>query len=276
MPGDKCQSFLRGSYVFAIVAPGLLARGETQDCPPSDSTFSVNGDLVVVPVPVSDQNSGLTSDDFTVLDDKIRQDIVSFSRREVSSSIGVIFDVSGCMGGTENVALMAARVLTDDASPDDESFLITFADVPRLEVEMRRDLNRIPDRLSFSGRQGATALFDAVTMGLHHLKGVPTPCKARSCHGWWRQHKPSVVRRIPVAIARSGCAGICDRDPAQCPRPGRTAQTPSARLACSRNRRTAIYDRRRLPIEGDDVERWRTDSKPALDRVQAALWCSEW
>ena len=255
MSAGKCQSLLRdsrGSSVSAVTALGLLSgalfttRGETRDSTPSDSTFSVNGDLVVVPVPVSDQNRhtvlGLTSDDFTVLDDKVRQDIVSFSRREAPSSIGVIFDVSGCMGGTENVALMAARVLTDDASPDDENSLITFADVPRLEVEMRRDLNRIPDRLSFSGRQGATALFDAVAMG-----------------------------------SASGCAGICDRDPAQCPRPGRTAQTPSARSACSRNRRPAIYDRRRLPTEGDDVERWRTDSKPVLiGYKRPALWCSEW
>jgi len=55
---------------------------------------------------------------------------------------------------------------------------VTFADVPRVEVEMTRDLNRIPDHLSFLRRQGATALFDAVAMGLHHMKGAHTPRKA--------------------------------------------------------------------------------------------------
>ncbi len=55
---------------------------------------------------------------------------------------------------------------------------MAFADVPRVEVEMTRDLNGIPDHPSFMRRQGGTALFDAVAMGLHHMKGAHTPRKA--------------------------------------------------------------------------------------------------
>jgi Ca-activated chloride channel family protein len=121
---------------------------------------------------------GLTPDDFTVLDDKVRQGIVSFSRWDVPSSIGVVFDISGSMRGTEGLAVTAVRALVDETTPDDEGFLVTFADVPRLEVEMTRDLNGIPNHLSFLRREGATALFDAIAMGLQHLKGAHTPRKA--------------------------------------------------------------------------------------------------
>lgn len=278
MSAGKCQSLLRdsrGSSVSAVTALGLLSgalfttRGETLDSTPSDSTFSVNGDLVVVPVPVSDQNRhtvlGLTSDDFTVLDDKVRQDIVSFSRREGPSSIGVIFDVSGCMGGTENVALMAARVLTDDARPDDERFLITFAVVPRLEVEMRRDLNRIPDRLSFSGRQGATALFDAVAMGLHHLKGALVVVTDGGDN------------RGPVSFGELLSRSL-------------EADVQVYVIAIRRNVRDLDEQRRRLQLDRlaaetggrlftiDAASRLK-ETMPSvgeLIRVQAALWCSEW
>ncbi len=146
------------------------------------SIFRVNGDLVIVPVSVSDRKGhtvlGLTANDFTVLDDNIRQDIVSFSRWDVPSSIGVIFDVSGSMRGTEDIAVSAVRALVDETAPDDEGFLVTFADVPRVEVGMTRDLSPIPDHLAFLRREGATALFDAIATGFQNLKGAHTPRKA--------------------------------------------------------------------------------------------------
>jgi len=177
------RSSLPVAITLTLLSAALFSlHGETRHSNPPESVFKVNGDLVIVPVSISDRKGhtvlGLTSDDFTVLDDKVRQDIVSFSRWDVPSSIGVVFDVSASMRGTESIALMAARALIDDAIPDDEGFLVTFADVPRVEVEMTRELNRIPDRLSFSLRQAATALFDAIAMGLHHMKGAHTPRKA--------------------------------------------------------------------------------------------------
>lgn len=189
MPADKCQfSTRRSSTPIAIATLTLLSatffspRGQSQQFIPPKSIFRANGDLVVVPVSVSDRKGhtvlGLRAGDFTVFDDHSPQDIVSFSRWEVPSSIGVIFDVSGSMRGTEGVAVTATRALVEEMTPDDEGFLVTFADIPRVEAGMTRELDRIPDHLSFLPRQGATALFDAIAMGFQHLKGAHAPRKA--------------------------------------------------------------------------------------------------
>ncbi len=189
MPRKRSQALMPRSYrstaiVFlALLSAALLSsRGRAGDSKFLEPTFRVTGDLVVVPVSVSDRKGhtvlGLKPDDFTVLDDKVRQGIVSFSQWDVPSSIGVIFDVSGSMRGTESVAMMAVRALIDDAIPGDEGFLVSFADAPRLEMEMTHDFDRIADRLTFVRREGATALFDAVAMGLQHMKDAHTPRKA--------------------------------------------------------------------------------------------------
>lgn len=189
MATDKSQSLMRRSrrppaiITLTLLSVALLSSQlEARDSRQPEATFRVNGDLVLVPVSVSDRTGhtvlGLTRDDFAVLDDKVRQAIVSFSRWEVPSSIGVVFDVSESMRGTEGIAVTAVRALVDETTPDDEGFLVTFADVPRVEVEMTRDLNGIPDHLSFLRREGATALFDAIAMGLQHLKRAHTPRKA--------------------------------------------------------------------------------------------------
>ena len=189
MPTDNYHSLtLRYSMAITIAMVTLLSatifslRGQSQHFIEPKSIFRANGDLVVVPVSVSDRKGhtvlGLRADDFTVLDDHTRQDIVSFSRWEVPSSIGVIFDVSGSMRGTEDIAVTATRALIDEMTFDDEGFLVTFADIPRVEVGMTRELERIPDHLSFLPRQGATALFDAIGMGFELLKGAHTPRRA--------------------------------------------------------------------------------------------------
>jgi len=120
MAAETSQSHMRCSSVPAAIttltelsAALFSLHGETRRSTQPEFIFRVNGDLVIVPMSVSDRKGntvlGLTSDDFTVLDDKVRQDIVSFVRWEVPSSTGVIFDVSGSMRGTESAALMAAR-----------------------------------------------------------------------------------------------------------------------------------------------------------------------
>ncbi|HJT70843.1 MAG TPA: VWA domain-containing protein [Terriglobales bacterium] len=189
MIARKFKVFKRGLFHMAVMivlitvsGAALASFAQTIDRTAPEAVFKTNSDLVVVPVSVSDRKGhtvlGLSSNNFTVVDENAYREIASFSRWDVPSSLGVIFDVSGSMRGTEGVAVTAARALIDDANPDDEGFLVTFADAPRLEVEMTRDLDRVPARLSFLRRQGATALFDAIDMGLHQMKGAKTPRRA--------------------------------------------------------------------------------------------------
>src|SRR5215467_2995308 len=57
--------------------------------------------LILVPVTVMDRRgaivNGLERKNFTVLDDKVPQKIVSFSMEDAPCSVGVVLDISGSM-----------------------------------------------------------------------------------------------------------------------------------------------------------------------------------
>ncbi|HKP45595.1 MAG TPA: hypothetical protein VJT50_03285, partial [Pyrinomonadaceae bacterium] len=68
-----------------------------------DGPVIVNTDLITFTVTVTDTYgryvSGLGKNAFTVMDDKKPQEITFFSDDDSPVSVGVIFDVSGSMGG---------------------------------------------------------------------------------------------------------------------------------------------------------------------------------
>src|ERR1700749_4591475 len=77
------------------------------------TAFKVDADLVLVPVNVVDHKgaivNGLRADAFRVFDDRVSEQIFSFSEQDVPASIGVILDMSGSMKATLNQAKFAVR-----------------------------------------------------------------------------------------------------------------------------------------------------------------------
>jgi Ca-activated chloride channel family protein len=58
----------------------------------------------------------------------------------------------------------------DTANPEDECFLISFADAPRLASDFTTTPEDIKKNLLFVPPKGRTSLLDAVYMGLHKMK----------------------------------------------------------------------------------------------------------
>ena len=62
----------------------------------SQATIRVTADLVLVPVTVTESSGrpvlGLEKRDFVLTDDKVAQEILSFSREIAPVSIGIVFD----------------------------------------------------------------------------------------------------------------------------------------------------------------------------------------
>src|SRR5579863_9096094 len=75
-------------------------------------------------------------------------------------------------------ARAAAHAFLETANPEDEFFLVTFADRPLIEVDLTPDPRRIDSGLFFSKPGGATALIDAVCLALNHLRSGQHPRKA--------------------------------------------------------------------------------------------------
>lgn len=161
---------------------GIHLHGEYPVSPLHTYDFRVSAELVIVPMTVTDRNGhtalGFQPEDFTVAEEGMTQKIESFSQWDAPASVGVVFDSSGSMKPSLGVASAAVRMLLAGNSPEDEAFLMTFADAPRLEVGFTREGDRLSNNLLWREARGSTALFDAVYAGLHEMRRATNSRKA--------------------------------------------------------------------------------------------------
>ena len=146
----------------------------SQEIQQSQHRLSVDVDLVLATVTVTDRNgrfvTGLERENFTLAEDKVPQEITYFSSEDIPLSVGIILDVSGSMKDKLKTAVEAAITFMKNGSPDDEYFLIEFADKPLETAEFTNDIEDLRSRFMFSKAKGRTALYDAVYMGLTRLE----------------------------------------------------------------------------------------------------------
>ena len=96
--------------------------------------IKVDVDLVLVSVSIVDslnrQVIGLDKENFQVFEGKDRQEIRHFSSEDAPISLGAIFDVSGSMASKIERAREAVLEFFKTANPQDEFFMIAFAEKP--------------------------------------------------------------------------------------------------------------------------------------------------
>ena len=122
--------------------------------------------------------TGLEKEHFQLFEDKVEQTISHFSSEDAPTSIGLLFDVSSSMGDKIARAKDAAVAFLKTSNPDDEFYLLTFADQPSLDEEFTSDVSQIQNRLVYKGAKGSTTLYDAVYLGLEKMKQAHHPKKA--------------------------------------------------------------------------------------------------
>jgi Ca-activated chloride channel family protein len=136
--------------------------------------LKVDVNLVLLPVTVTDPMNrlvtGLDRDNFSVLESSTGQQIRSFSSEDAPLSLGVIFDMSGSMGNKIDKSKQAVLEFFKTANPDDEFFLITFADKPELLVDFTSKIEEIQNQMVFANAKGRTALLDAIYLGINKMK----------------------------------------------------------------------------------------------------------
>src|SRR5215472_15130184 len=164
--GRSLPKFVSGALVLALAFSFLVGvRAMAQDSdvddvhiyphPPTDNTNLSNTnvkdalsatvtthaptikqkvDLVLVPVTVTDPLNrlvtGLDKENFEVYEGKEKEEVRHFSSEDAPISLGVIFDMSGSMASKIERAREAVIEFFKTANPQDEFFLITFADRP--------------------------------------------------------------------------------------------------------------------------------------------------
>lgn len=139
-------------------------------------TIRLDANLVLVPVSVTDSRGKLVPDlrqtDFTLLEEKHSQEIVSFSRENAPVSLGIVVDLSGSMVNKIGETRTAVNEFLKNLQSEDEEFLVTFADRPVLRLPFTDDPSSIYDVLAGAEPQGNTALFDAIALAIHQMRGA--------------------------------------------------------------------------------------------------------
>jgi len=140
------------------------------------SLIRSNVELVTVPVTITDAMNrpvtGLERDNFQVFENKQPQEIKNFSSEDTPVSIGIILDVSGSMANKIERAREAVREFCDASNPQDEFFIITFSDEPRLASDFTNRPEEVENALLGAQPKGRTSLLDAIYMGIRRMKNA--------------------------------------------------------------------------------------------------------
>src|SRR5688572_6481927 len=161
-------------------APPLTGPSLTVD---NDRPVITHTDMVTLTVTVTDTYgrfvTGLGKNAFTVTDDKVQQDITFFSDEDAPVSLGVIFDVSGSMGGAKiDKAREALKKFIETSHTGDEYFLIGFNNRAQLLLDRTRDSDALMQKLTFVQTKGQTALYDACYLGVERVTRGAHPKRA--------------------------------------------------------------------------------------------------
>jgi Ca-activated chloride channel family protein len=137
------------------------------------TTIRIHTELVLVPVTVTDPMNrvvvGLGQENFQLYEGKQSQEIKHFSREDAPVSLGVILDVSGSMATKIDRAREAVVKLLEASNSQDEFFLITFSDTPRVVQNFTQTIGDIQQQFLFVRPKGSTALLDALYLGLNKM-----------------------------------------------------------------------------------------------------------
>jgi Ca-activated chloride channel family protein len=149
---------------------------------PHSPTIKSKVDLVLVPVTVTDPANrlvtGLDKENFEVYEGKDRQELRNFSSEDAPISLGVIFDMSGSMSSKIERAREAVIQFFRTANPQDEFFLITFADRPEEISDFTQSIDDLQGKLVFTIPKGRTALLDAIYLGVSKMREAKYPKKS--------------------------------------------------------------------------------------------------
>jgi Ca-activated chloride channel homolog len=168
--------------IFAVLV--LIAVSRAQQTASSFAaaddrfTIKVSVDEVVLHATVRDRKgnpvAGLGQENFQVFEDRVLQPIKHFSHEDIPVTVGLVIDNSGSMATKRTEVITAALAFARSSNPQDQMFLVNFNEhvtfgLPA-DVAFTDKHDQLTDAMSSVKADGKTALFDAVTVALEHLK----------------------------------------------------------------------------------------------------------
>ena len=172
--------FLAPLFVFLSVL-GLSPSLATDRSPLgaiAQTKIAVSANLVLLPVKVSDARGafvpGLKQEDFQIFEDGQPQKLTLFDARDTPVTVGLLVDHSKSMGSKLQDVVTAVAYFTHSSNSQDEMFVVDFNDDVSIELmrgkAFSNDARDLEEALRAVTARGRTALYDAVSEGLHHLQ----------------------------------------------------------------------------------------------------------
>jgi Ca-activated chloride channel homolog len=157
-----------------------MSRQNSQAAPSHQDGYAIRTrvDLVVLRATVRDRKgspvAGLGKEDFQVFEDKVPQQIESFSHEDVPVTVGLVIDNSGSMRSKRSDVIDAALAFARSSNPEDQVFVVNFNEHVSMglpvNVQFTGDQKQLEKALSRNKADGLTALYDAVAAALEQLK----------------------------------------------------------------------------------------------------------
>jgi VWFA-related protein len=134
--------------------------------------------LVVLHATVTNKHGELVTNlderAFSIFENGKRQPLSLFRRDDVPVSIGLLIDNSGSMRSLRAKVEAAALAFARASNPQDEMFVLNFADKARVDVEMTGDLRVLERGIARVDSIGGTALRDAIEAAEGYLRDHAT------------------------------------------------------------------------------------------------------
>src|ERR1039458_1679243 len=111
----------------------------------------------------------LKKDDFQVLEDGVRQTLISFQHNDLPVSIALVVDNSGSMSRKRPSVNKSALDLIEASNPQDEAFVVNFSDEAFIDQDFTSDVSKLREGLGHIEARGGTALYDAVVASADKL-----------------------------------------------------------------------------------------------------------
>jgi VWFA-related protein len=111
----------------------------------------------------------LKRENFEVLEDGVKQTLLSFQHTDLPVSIALVVDNSGSMYRKRPSVNKSALDLIQASNPQDEAFVVNFSDEAFIDQEFTGDVKKLRDGLAHIESRGGTALYDAVVASADKL-----------------------------------------------------------------------------------------------------------
>ncbi len=165
---------LFGVFLVYVIFINAQTTSTEKSQEPNGRPIKIEVDYVDVSVTVLDtfgrSVTGLSKENFKILEDNDEQKIDYLSTEDVPISIGFIVDVSGSMTDKLEKVFQSISLFMRMCSEKDEFFLISFSDRPKLEVEFTGNITKIQDAMKRLKGGGRTSLLDAIYLGLNQMQ----------------------------------------------------------------------------------------------------------